>query len=599
MNRKRPLPLLVLLLSACTSAPPVVHTPPSKPVVTEPQPVVKQDYSAQQWLTMAKQANPEKQPSLLLRAAEAWQAENRCENSLKVLSVLLPSLTDADAKDRAHLLQAECLLILEQAELASESLAKVRLGVQYMARRLAVSAQLAEFSYQPLVAARDYAELASLNPAKEAELFSKIWTLLQKVDDRALSLPANGTTYLNPWLQLAAISRQLQGQRLQTALDDWKKRHPRLPLPQSVQQLASTTVTIPQSIAVILPMSGRLASQGEALREGILAAYFDNNQDDIQKNVKLNFFDSNQITEEDNQRIANEFDFVLGPLLKENIEPLLETLPADKPMLVLNRLDEPKALNNRYFYSLAPEDEAEQLATFLAQKGYVRPVVVSSDRQLFQRMAQSFSQHWRELVKQEPKSVSFSDNKSMRTAMENLLDVQHSKQRIEQVERLVKEEVHNFARNRRDVDAIVIFATPGQTELLNPIIESSISPFASMVPVFATSRSYSQELGANSLRDLRNLTFLDMPWMLPGDDSPLKAQSQSLWPNRNDGQSRLFAMGYDAYGLIPLLPRLAAIEGMQKQGLTGRLKMDSFGQIHRELPMGKVSQEKVIRLAMD
>lgn len=597
MLLNRTFPLLVLLLGACSSAPPVVKAPTTPAPSQLPKPV-KQEIRAEQWLALASEADAREQPLLLLRAAQAWQAQERCDNSLKVLSVLLPYLQDTDTVEGAHLLQAECLLTLQQGELAAQSLSKVRSGGQYLVRKLTVSAALAERSNQPLRAAAEYAELVSLDPPRASALYPKIWSLLQQVDDQTLASAGNHSPYLSPWVQLASSSRQLQGAQLRAAIDAWQKQHADLPLPTGLQQLSGSSWVAPRDIAVLLPMSGRLASQGEALRDGMLAAYFDAQADNGSTPLTLRFFDSNRVDDETIEQIVTQSDFVVGPLLKENISPLLSAIPAHVPMLVLNRLDEPRLLENRYFFALAPEDEAEQLSAFLADKGYRRPVVVSAERPLFERMAQSFNQHWQQMTGQAPKWVTFNDNKSMRSAMEGLLDVQHSKQRIRQVEKLVKQEVHQFARSRRDVDAIVVFASPGQTELLNPIIESSISPFAAVVPVFATSHSFSQELGANSFRDLRNLTFLDMPWMLD-QDLPLKVHSQALWPNRNDGQSRLFAMGYDAFNLVPSLPRMAAIAGIRQQGLSGTLSMDKVGQIHRQLPMAKISQEKVIRLAMD
>ena len=132
------------------------------------------------------------------------------------------------------------------------------------------------------------------------------------------------------------------------------------------------------------------------------------------------------------------------------------------------------------------------------------------------------------------------------------------KQRIKQIEALSDVEVFGVERNRRDIDAIVLFANPEQAKLLNPIIEASLSPFARRsLSVFASSRSYSLDLNSNSLRDLRNLTFTDMPWMLPDHRwQDLANQTIQLWPEKQDTLLRLFAMGFDVYSLLPNLRRL-------------------------------------------
>jgi outer membrane PBP1 activator LpoA protein len=181
------------------------------------------------------------------------------------------------------------------------------------------------------------------------------------------------------------------------------------------------------------------------------------------------------------------------------------------------------------------------------------------------------------------------------------LDVAQSNRRITQIERLADVEVNGVERNRRDIDVSVLFANPEQTELLNPIIEASLSPFAKKsLSVFASSRSYSLDLNSNNMRDLRNLTFTDMPWMLPAHNwQKLAQQTQQLWPQRQDTLLRLFAMGFDAYNLLPNLSRLKAVGYVSSQGLTGDISINNQGIIHRVLPWAQITQNRVQVIAMD
>ncbi|MBN7821090.1 penicillin-binding protein activator [Bowmanella yangjiangensis] len=595
MSRMRTLTygIAITVLCACSSAPKVHQR--ETPQVKSDEKQIPVALTAQQYLQQARISPLVKQKRLLLDAATAFMQEGDCNSSLKLLKPLLPRLEEFEQQDQAHLLQARCLANLGHWQLAEQSLQAVSQHLQLLPKRLALSAEIAQQQGDTLTAANNLAELSTLQPDKQSELQEKIWHLVQQTPDKAISSPGSFQGPLSPWLQLARIARTNSGEALSSQLLEWQTRH-NLPLPADLQPLLQSPSVQPQRIAVILPLSGRLANQGEALKEGILAAYF---ADQSEHKAQVSFVDTLSLNEQTLANMDQQFDFVIGPLLKENLDTLLPQLPDNLPVLALNRPDQPVKQASRYFYSLAPEDEAEQLAELLSQKGYKSPLVVNADRAVFQRMASSFTEKWQSTGRPAPKQVSFTDNKSMRNAMEGLLDVSHSKQRIKQVERLAKEEVHTFARNRRDVDAIVIFANAAQTELLNPIIESSISPFAEMVPVYASSRSFSQELGGNSLRDLRHMTFVDMPWMLPGGDSVLKELNKQLWPQRNDGQNRLFAMGYDAYRLLPTLVHMAQVPQMTIQGLTGTLRMDEHHQLRRSLPLGKVEQEKVVRLAMD
>lgn len=289
-------------------------------------------------------------------------------------------------------------------------------------------------------------------------------------------------------------------------------------------------------------------------------------------------------------------------MLKENIDKFVTRAPDGVPVLYLNRVDrsEQRSGGEQYFYSLAPEDEAQQLALRLFQKGVKKPVVIASQASAYQRMKQEFLSTWLNSTGDSPLAMDFDSNETLRSGIDQLLDIADSKRRIRRIENMLTPEVHSEERNRRDVDAIVVFANPSQTELINPIIESSISPFADIVPVFASSRSYSSQLNKNSLRDLRNLTFVEMPWMLPSNNLRyFQNLTSSLWPDRSDTEQRLFAMGYDAFNVIPALRFLKTVPKNDFSGLTGTLVLNEHNETTRELAWAAVQEEEIQRLEMD
>jgi outer membrane PBP1 activator LpoA protein len=426
-------------------------------------------------------------------------------------------------------------------------------------------------------------------------------------------------------------------------------------------------------IAVLLPLSGRLANQGLAIKEGILAAYLHNLPKVPQplgvdspalvaqhnavagapavpakqqlkvisgtlpkedRPQQIRFFDSASKSPEEMNDLLSDYDLIIGPLLKEKVSALLELLPANKPILALNRI-EPSAeatvvpvlkqigssaeptlqleqeqdleLEKKevYYFALDPEDEAQHIARHLREQGFKRPIIFSATGHTTQRMADAFIHAWKASDKSPvyiaPDLAIFTNSKDMRRQVSRLLDVSQSKTRIKQLERLATVEVYAVERNRRDIDAIVLFANPIQTELLNPIIESSLSPFArKTLSVFASSRSYSMDLSKNNLRDLRNLSFSDMPWTLPNHPWPaLATRTATLWPQRQGNLLRLFALGYDAYQVLPKLRHLSLAQHSSIKGLTGELSMDSEGQLHRRLSWAKIVQDRVTLLAMD
>ena len=221
-------------------------------------------------------------------------------------------------------------------------------------------------------------------------------------------------------------------------------------------------------------------------------------------------------------------------------------------------------------------------------------------------METAFTTRWQELNGNKAQgkqvkltTVQFTDSNSLREGITQSLDVAQSHDRIKQIEYMVNEKLYNVPRNRRDVDAIIVFASPEQTELLNPMVEASLSPFnGQTVPVFATSRSIEYDDTKNQWRDLQNVRFLDMPWMLPQHQwQTLQSRSETLWPQRSTQMSRLFAFGVDAYNLLPHMPSMMALPQTQLSGLTGTLSINSQGDVVRTLPQAVISNEAVQMLS--
>lgn len=579
----------------------------------------------------------------LLQAAEALQAEQKCGKSIRMLKVLQPELQDNQHRTHANIVLAECYLILsdETFDQVAAIMANLTNAYGYKARIAALEAQLQVNKKQWLKAAKALQD-TDLEEFKKSQT---TWQWIKKLNLAELEKARLSESSLQPWLQLAIIVKRfgLEPESFNKQLINWQSRnlgHPLVTnLPEEIKQSLQQSPIQAKRIAVLLPLTGRLANQGLAIKEGILAAYLENlsdaelnqrspseddeslnntTQNNTQQFREIRFFDSALKTTEQLNALVADFDVIIGPLVKEQIIELTAVLPTDKILLALNRVDlktDKPALDElsritesnltaaeHYYFSLAPEDEAQQLALHIQQNQMVRPIVFAADTPTTQRMAEAFIAKWQEAPNAiQPDLTLFTDNKDMRTRVSEMLDVAQSKKRIRQMEVMSDAEVFGVERNRRDIDAIVLFANPEQTALLNPIIEASLSPFArKSLSVFASSRSYSLDLNSNSLRDLRNLTFTDMPWMLPGHNwQTLANQTKELWPQRQDRLIRLFAMGFDAYNLLPNLRRLKTLPQLVSHGLAGNINIDDLGVLHRRLPLAQIAQDRVKLLAMD
>lgn len=86
-------------------------------------------------------------------------------------------------------------------------------------------------------------------------------------------------------------------------------------------------------------------------------------------------------------------------------------------------------------------------------------------------------------------------------------------------------------------------------------------------------------------RDMNGVFFGDMPWVIPGASQHkiLKKNISKLWPNTSEKYTRLYALGIDAYNMIPSLSRLISYRSEYFQGETGNLYLDDNNRIHRRL----------------
>ncbi|MBA1332298.1 hypothetical protein QQ73_14700, partial [Candidatus Endoriftia persephone str. Guaymas] len=86
-------------------------------------------------------------------------------------------------------------------------------------------------------------------------------------------------------------------------------------------------------------------------------------------------------------------------------------------------------------------------------------------------------------------------------------------------------------------------------------------------------------------KDLGHILFVEIPWLLDQEDqSPLsRNQLKRLIPSIEQRYARLYALGIDAYNLLPQLPALAADTNRSLDGKTGTLYLDHKNRIHRQL----------------
>jgi outer membrane PBP1 activator LpoA protein len=129
---------------------------------------------------------------------------------------------------------------------------------------------------------------------------------------------------------------------------------------------------------------------------------------------------------------------------------------------------------------------------------------------------------------------------------------------------------------------IFIAANSRQARLIKPQLKFH---HAQDLPVYTTSHISSSGGNPDDDRDLDEILYVDIPWMLDNRNNPDYRQVSRLWPEESQRFSRLFALGIDAYRMIPSLRRLMINPEESRLHNTGTLSVDKHGRVKRSLMM--------------
>ncbi|MFD2165127.1 penicillin-binding protein activator [Thalassotalea euphylliae] len=575
-----------------------------QPTIVEPEPIVETGKDAQSYIEDTKNQPAEQATLSLLTASELLLSEQDAEKALWLANQVDALLTNSQDKYRAKLVKAQALLALDEISLALEQLEHAdELGVTHHFNYYATMAQVQQargFDLEVLAASL---QAFPLNPSANELDIDGIWQQFKQLNSWQLSdISKQSLPYVKGWVQLTRYANQFGAEQEQfnRYLSQWQRQYPTHPANAVILPLQQELIEAPinyDKIAVILPLSGKQQAAGMAAQQGILAAYANN------ASAVIKFHDSTTLDWQalDLQFEQDETDFVIGPLLRANVEQYLANVTTEMPTLLLN-LPQPNELAPyQYAISMRPEDEAIQAAASLAKKDYKMPIVLVHNDSVSQRIAKAFTSEWHRATGYSPTNLPFERGKTLQTTLKSALGVHQSQSRIKEIDRRIKFNLKADPRNRRDIDMIYIVGSPTQTRLLKPYIDVNISPFADAIPMYASSRSHSARHDGSDTRDLAGLSFTEMPWLLDSkqQNKGLAEQSKALFPQRSDSLQRIFAMGFDALNLVNKLNAMQNRPFVKHFGQTGTLTLNNNQILTRSLLWGRYDKDKVTEIAMD
>jgi len=351
-------------------------------------------------------------------------------------------------------------------------------------------------------------------------------------------------------------------------IDQWRAAYPDHPAGEVFLTALSAVVggqedasmppatVMPGKVALLLPLGSlRYAAAAQAVLDGFMAAHA---AAASRPEVAVYATGEAEATVAAYQlAVAEGAQSIVGPLTRDEVTALAaETLAI--PTLALNMPEgEFKGQYNLAFYGLSAEAEARQVARLARVQGLQTALVIVGENPLSQRMGKAFAEAWQTL-----------DGNISRQ-----LDIPAA------------DRLPEFKAEAATHPADMIFLAAGadQARLVRPYLDRAI-------PTYGTSHIYDGAPKSIQNMELLAVHFVDMPWMIePGGSGGVGNDGVISGETR-----RLFALGRDAYRLLPELAVHPQPGRKLLDGATGTISMGHDGVLVRELPMAQFRNGDVV-----
>jgi len=418
----------------------------------------------------------------------------------------------------------------------------------------------------------------------------RIWAVLHQIpfDHLTLALSEVEDSIARGWILLALAVNVVSYDPNQViaAVDKWLAEYPNHPagtilstgiLPDLETQLSSL-----RRVALLLPLTSENSTAAHAFLDGFNAQY------DLDSNPFKPEVEVYDIGSEPglanlyyDQAITAGAQFIVGPLGTSTTQELAVSTDLTVPTLLIGNTDSTDLPQHVYQFALTPEQDGVQVAQRAMQDGHSTAIVIYPPDRRSERVVSAFETEWTNqggtvLTKQ----MYALNQPEYSSLLEKILNVNESEARYYNVRALLGQSFEHIARRRDDIDFIFLVADPVHGRILKPHIDFLK---AHKVPVYSTSQIFTGALDAVNDRDINNVTFSDVPWLVESSDA-LEIQRKKFetpWTTAN-ALDRIFAMGVDSYNLMYRVALLRDIGEARYHGVTARLQIGPKRKIIRE-----------------
>ena len=441
----------------------------------------------------------------------------------------------------ARLRPAQCLVALLLVALLASCATTPSAGPATSAVRFAPA-----FANAATLARQD----AALSGQARTDNAREIDRLLATLDDATLARDAAALPSGDPLYNFAGRALQRRGLPLPRPFDrgaQWRFDAGNRP------PADSDGYRPPVKLAVLLPLSGNLATAAAPVRDGLLAGYYGERR----RRPEIQFYDTAGTaagaTAAYARATAEGADFVVGPLGRDEVSALFQQPELATPMLVLNR-GAVAPPDGKAGFSLAPEDDGIAAAEYMLARERKTALIIEGSDDNGRRASQAFRERFAERGGRVTRVISVAETPGDLSSV--------------------------LATASQEGADAVFLAVRGSTA-------RALTPQLALAGLGGKTRVGTSQLTSGTGKPeedmaLDGIAFPTEAWTSRGVPAlPAASVTGERVPTARGPAARLFAFGYDAWLLTAYLEKLALGVNTEIRGATGRLQLDGFGNVVR------------------
>ena len=309
----------------------------------------------------------------------------------------------------------------------------------------------------------------------------------------------------------------------------------------------------PLKLAVLLPLSGPMATAAGPVRDGLLAGYYG----ETRRRPEIHFYDTASTpadaTNAYARAVTDGAEMVVGPLGREQVDAIFRQGNLSVPVLALNR-GESEVPDGAASFSLAPEAEGVSVADYLLKLERKRVLVIGGNDENGRRASDAFRKR-------------FTEGGG---AVADILTVGEAPADVS---------APLVAAAAKNVDAIFLAVRGSTARALTP--QLALAGLGGKTRV-GTSLLIQGTGKPEEDNVLDGVIYPTESWSASGVKGlPAPATVAATLPTARGGAARLFAFGYDAWLLSAYMQKLTEGTSADLRGATGTLTLDGFGTVLR------------------